>query len=237
MDIPAPAFPASVQVYHDAVGGGWRDQVFSVEAPQSMTKAPHDLDLGAVKFSQYGVYVVAFVNADAQSTAWQYFQVQRSLPSGRTLTINGTFKLISNTVLATNTTGDGVVTTVSMVTVARNDSTSPETVTGRITFKAVSQVDSKTGNGTLFGVGTFTGTIAGMGPGECTYLINSTLTGQGSPQASSRAQHLITACNGGLRGVTETTVSIGKGVFTAVVQVGQQTTAAQTVSGPGASLR
>ncbi|MDA4117677.1 MAG: hypothetical protein OK455_04960 [Thaumarchaeota archaeon] len=150
------------------------------------------------------------------------------MPNGQAMSITGTFKVVSSAILATNTTKSGITTTVSKTTVARNDSTSPGVVTSMITIVGVSRVNTRTGSGTSFSVGTLTGTIAGSGPGVCAYRSNSTLTGQGTPHASSQTTHWITECTGGMSGITETTTSIGKGVFSAVVRFGSPTPAAQT---------
>jgi hypothetical protein len=146
-----------------------------------------------------------------------YTQPQlQTLSSGQSMVIKGTFKVESSAILSTNIT-NGIATTVSKATVARNDSTTPGVVTGVIRIVTVSRIDTKTGNGTSFAIGTFTGTIAGFGPGVCTYQNNSTLTAQGTLHASSQTKHWITRCTGALSGISEVTTSIGNGVFTAIV--------------------
>jgi hypothetical protein len=145
--------------------------------------------------------------------------------------ISGTFVVVSDKVLATVVSG-GLNITVSIVTVARNESTTPGQITGVITYESVKQVNMTTDNGTSFGVGIIRGTIAGIGPGECTYRINTTLTAQGTPNASSQSQHFINQCTGGLSGISEISTSIGKGVFTAIVTVDPSTpaTTSQAIS-------
>jgi hypothetical protein len=133
-----------------------------------------------------------------------------------TVDMTGTFKVVSSRILSTSSSG-GVNTTDSVANVARNDSFAPGTITGRITVESIRHVNITTGNGTSFGVGTFTGIIIGKDPGQCTYRVSSTLTKQGTPQASSHSQHWLTECIGGLQGITETTTSIGSGIFAAVV--------------------
>jgi hypothetical protein len=76
-DLPTATFPASIQIYFDVEGSGWQNQVFSLSAPQSIMQSPHNLDLGNVSFSKYGLYVISFVENDTASTAWEYFQVQQ----------------------------------------------------------------------------------------------------------------------------------------------------------------
>jgi hypothetical protein len=153
-----------------------------------------------------------------------YTQPQlQTLSSGQSMVITGTFKIESSVVLSTNIT-DGIATTVSKAVVARNDSTSPGVVTGIIKVVSVSRVDAKTGNGTAFAVGTFSGTIAGFGPGVCTYRNNTTLTAQGTPRASSQSTHWITGCTGALSGISEVTTTIGRAGFTAIVTFDSPTT-------------
>jgi hypothetical protein len=233
LDIPTATFPAYVQIFYVVIGICWQNQVFSAVAPRSMMIAPHNLDLGGATFSQYGVYVLAFTNTMKQSTSWQYFQVEPATKNGMTtiVSITGTFKVVKTTILATTASG-GINTTDSVTRVARNDSFSPGVITGRITVETVRHVNMTTGNGTSFGVSTFTGFIIGKGPGECTYRISSTITAVGTSHATSYSQHWLTECTGGLQGITETTTPIGSGVFGAVVTYDQPTPApdAQTVS-------
>src|SRR6266550_634641 len=96
LDIPAATFPAYVQVFFVKLGGGWQNQVFSGGAPRSIMDSPHNLDLGSVDFSQYGIYVLAFADGGTQSTSWQYFQVQQPSPAlpFTSERVSGTFKVV-----------------------------------------------------------------------------------------------------------------------------------------------